>query len=100
LTGWIASALHGIPILVKDNIAANDGGLEASAGSFALLGSRPVHESSVIERLRQVGMVILGKTNMSEWAGLRGFKISSGGVLEEGRLWASIIPILRLPSSS
>ena len=48
------------------------------AGSFALLGSRPVHESSVIERLRQAGMVILGKKNMSEWAGLRGFKIGSG----------------------
>ncbi|KAK4205914.1 amidase [Rhypophila decipiens] len=68
---------HGIPLLVKDNIATNDR-LDVSAGSYALLGAKPAKESPVVSRLRQAGAVILGKTNLSEWANFRGLNISSG----------------------
>ncbi|KAM7219411.1 amidase signature enzyme [Rhypophila decipiens] len=69
--------LHGIPLLVKDNIATNDR-LDVSAGSYALLGTKPAKESSVVSRLRQAGAVILGETNLSEWANFRGLNIGSG----------------------
>ncbi|PVH81088.1 amidase signature enzyme [Cadophora sp. DSE1049] len=69
--------LHEIPILVKDNIATQDN-LQCSAGSYALLGAKPTVESSVISKLRQAGAIILGKTNMSEWANFRGQNISAG----------------------
>ena len=69
--------LHGVPILVKDNIATKDK-LDTSAGSHALLGSKPITESSLVSRLRAAGVVILGKTNLSEWANFRGLNISAG----------------------
>ncbi|KAK1834017.1 amidase signature domain-containing protein [Podospora conica] len=69
------SHLHGTPILVKDNIATSDR-LDASAGSFALLGAKPSDESSIIAKLRKAGALILGKTNMSEWANFRGDDVS------------------------
>ncbi|OTA54812.1 amidase [Hypoxylon sp. EC38] len=69
--------LHGIPILVKDNIATGDK-LDVSAGSYALLGAKPATESSVISKLRKAGVLILGKTNLSEWGNFRGLNISSG----------------------
>jgi amidase len=62
---------------VKDNIVTNDK-LDASAGSYALLGAKPVVESSVISKLRKAGVIILGKTNLSEWANFRGLNISAG----------------------
>jgi amidase len=70
--------LHGIPILVKDNIVTKDKSLDASAGSYAFLGSKPATESSLISKLREAGVIILGKTNMSEWANFRGLNISAG----------------------
>ena len=69
--------LHGFPILVKDNIATKDN-LHASAGSYALLGAKPADESFIISKLREAGVLILGKTNLSEWANFRGLQISSG----------------------
>lgn len=69
--------LHGIPILVKDNIATKDR-LDVSAGSFTLLGSKPATESSLISKLRAAGVIILGKTNLSEWANFRGLNIRAG----------------------
>lgn len=69
--------LHGIPILVKDNIATKDL-LDVSAGSYAPLGAKPANESSTISKLREAGVIILGKTNLSEWANFRGLEISSG----------------------
>ncbi|KAJ8132150.1 hypothetical protein O1611_g1472 [Lasiodiplodia mahajangana] len=63
--------LHGIPVLVKDNIVTKDK-LDASAGSYALLGAKPSVESSVIARLRNAGVIVLAKTNLSEWANFRG----------------------------
>jgi amidase len=69
--------LHGIPVLIKDNIDTADR-METTAGSLALLGSRPVTDAFVVQRLREAGAVILGKTNLSEWANIRSSHSSSG----------------------
>ena len=71
------SPLHGIPILIKDNIGTHDR-MTTTAGSLALLGCVPPRDSFVVQRLREAGAVILGKTNLSEWANFRGFRSSSG----------------------
>ena len=63
--------LFGIPILVKNNIDTNDE-MYYTAGSLALIGSRPAQDSMVAAQLRQAGVLIMGKTNMSEWANYRG----------------------------
>lgn len=63
--------LHGTPMLVKDNIATKER-LNVSAGSFTLLGPKPAIESSLISKLRGAGVIVLGKTNLSEWANFRG----------------------------
>ncbi|KAI4317432.1 hypothetical protein L6164_025300 [Bauhinia variegata] len=64
------SKLHGIPILLKDNIATKDK-LNTTAGSFALLGSVVPRDAGVVRRLRKTGVVILGKASLSEWAYFR-----------------------------
>jgi len=69
--------LHGIPILLKDNVDTHDK-MTTTAGSLALEGSIPPRDSSVAERLRAAGAILLGKTNMSEWANIRSDKSSSG----------------------
>jgi amidase len=69
--------LHGIPVLIKDNIDTHDR-MTTTAGSLALGGSSPLQDSSVAKKLREAGAVILGKTNLSEWANLRSSHSSSG----------------------
>ena len=69
--------LHGIPVLIKDNIATADK-MQTTAGSLALVGSLPPYDSAVAARLRAAGAVILGKTNLSEWANLRSSHSTSG----------------------
>jgi amidase len=69
--------LHGIPILLKDNIATADK-LTTTAGSLALAGVTPPKDAFIVERLRAAGAVILGKTNLSEWANFRSTHSSSG----------------------
>lgn len=69
--------LHGIPLLIKDNIDTADRML-TTAGSLALIGSRPSRDAFIVQKLRQAGAVILGKTNLSEWANFRSSKSSSG----------------------
>ncbi len=69
--------LHGIPILIKDNIDTADR-MMTTAGSLALVGSRPAQDSFVAKKLREAGAVILGKTNLSEWANFRSSHSSSG----------------------
>ena len=71
------SPLHGIPILVKDNIDTQDR-MMTTAGSLALVGAKPQRDAFVAQRLREAGAVILGKTNLSEWANFRSSKSSSG----------------------
>jgi amidase len=69
--------LHGIPVLIKDNIDTADK-MMTTAGSLALEGSIAARDAFVVERLRKAGVVILGKTNLSEWANFRSTKSTSG----------------------
>lgn len=69
--------LHGIPILIKDNIDTADR-MMTTAGSLALVGSRPTQDAFVAKKLREAGAVILGKTNLSEWANFRSSHSTSG----------------------
>jgi amidase len=69
--------MHGIPVLIKDNIATGDQ-METTAGSLALVGLKATADSTVAARLREAGIVILGKTNLSEWANIRSFSSTSG----------------------
>jgi amidase len=69
--------MHGIPVLIKDNIDTADR-MQTTAGSLALLGSKPTRDSFVAQKLRESGAVILGKTNLSEWANIRSSHSSSG----------------------
>jgi amidase len=69
--------LHGIPILIKDNIATADR-MMTTAGSLALEGVKPPKDAFIVEHLRDAGAVILGKTNLSEWANFRSTRSSSG----------------------
>jgi amidase len=69
--------MHGIPVLIKDNIDTADK-MATTAGSLALVGSKPHADAFVIRQLRQAGAVILGKTNLSEWANIRSNRSTSG----------------------
>ena len=75
--GKLLGPLHGIPVLLKDNIDTGDK-IQTSAGSFALVGKPALHDSTVAAKLRAGGAVILGKTNLSEWANFRSFFSTSG----------------------
>jgi amidase len=75
--GHILGPLHGIPVLLKDNIDTGDK-MQTTAGSFALVGVPAVQDSTVAAKLRAGGAVILGKTNLSEWANFRSFESISG----------------------
>ena len=67
--GRVRGPLHGMPILVKDNI--DMAGMINSAGSLAFVDNRPKTDAFIIRRLRDAGVVILGRTNLSEWANIR-----------------------------
>jgi amidase len=75
--GKIRGPLHGIPVLLKDNIDTHDK-MSTTAGSRALKGSHPLKDSYVAMKLREAGAIIIGKTNLSEWANFRGEMSSSG----------------------
>lgn len=76
--GRVRGPLHGIPVLIKDNIDTADR-MQTTAGSLALVGApAPRQDARVAERLRAAGLVILGKTNLSEWANFRSTHSSSG----------------------
>ena len=75
--GVVLGPLHGIPVLVKDNVDTGDK-MQTTAGSFALLGTPALRDSTVAANLRAGGAVILGKTNLSEWANFRSFESISG----------------------
>jgi amidase len=76
-SGRVRGPMHGIPVLVKDNIDTADR-MTTTAGSLALEGSRPTRDAFIVERLRAAGAIILGKTNLSEWANFRSTHSSSG----------------------
>ncbi len=76
-TGKVHGPLHGIPILIKDNIATKDR-MQTTAGSLALEGSIVPRDAYLVKKLRKAGAIILGKTNLSEWANFRGKNSVSG----------------------
>src|SRR3954468_8199576 len=76
-SGRTRGPLHGIPILIKDNIATADR-MMTTAGSLALAGAKPPKDAFIVTRLRDAGAVILGKTNLSEWANFRSTYSTSG----------------------
>lgn len=75
--GIVLGPLHGLPVLVKDNVDTGDR-MQTTAGSFALFGRPALQDSTVAANLRAGGAVILGKTNLSEWANFRSFESVSG----------------------
>ena len=75
--GRVRGPLHGVPILLKDNIGTADR-MTTTAGSLALEGSIPAKDSFVAQKLREAGAILLGKTNMSEWANFRSTHSTSG----------------------
>jgi amidase len=76
--GKVRSLMHGIPVLIKDNIDTADR-MKTTAGSLALVNApTPERDAFIVEKLRKAGAVIIGKTNLSEWANFRSTKSSSG----------------------
>jgi amidase len=75
--GKVRGPLHGIPIVIKDNIDTADR-MTTTAGSYALAGSIPLQDATIAARLRAAGAILLGKTNLSEWANFRSTHSSSG----------------------
>lgn len=75
--GKVRGPLHGIPVLLKDNIGTADR-METTAGSLALIGARPAKNAPLVTRLLAAGAVLLGKTNLSEWANFRSTHSVSG----------------------
>lgn len=90
--------LHGIPILLKDNIDTHDR-MTTTAGSLALEGSIPTQDSFIAKRLRDAGVIILGKANLSEWANFRG-DVSSSGWSARGGQCRNPYVLDRSPSGS
>lgn len=76
-SGKVRGPLHGIPILIKDNIDSGDK-MSTSAGSLALKDSKAQQDAFIVKKLREAGAVLLGKTNLSEWANFRSLRSSSG----------------------
>jgi amidase len=82
--GQVRGPLHGIPVLIKDNIATADR-MTTTAGSLALEGSIPSEDAFVSTKLREAGAILLGKTNLSEWANFRSSRSTSGWSGRGGR---------------
>jgi amidase len=76
-SGKVRGPLHGIPVLIKDNIDTGDH-MQTTAGSLALVGDPAPDDAFIVRKLREAGAVLLGKTNLSEWANFRSTKSSSG----------------------
>src|ERR1041385_1343013 len=96
--GHVCGPLHGIPILIKDNIDTGDRML-TTAGSLALVGQSAPRDAYIVEKLRESGAVILGKTNLSEWANIRS-KNSTSGWSGRGGLTRNPFALDRNPSGS
>jgi amidase len=76
-SGKVRGPLHGIPVLIKDNIDTGDK-MQTTAGSMAMVGSPAQDDAIIVRKLREGGAVLMGKTNLSEWANFRSTKSSSG----------------------
>ncbi|CAL5872730.1 uncharacterized protein PFLUO_LOCUS6997 [Penicillium psychrofluorescens] len=89
--GIIRGPLHGLPILIKENIGTDDE-LQTNAGSYALMDAKPISDSTIAARLRKAGMIILGKTNLSQWANFRSTNSSNGWSAWGGQVIAAHVP--------
>jgi len=96
--GKLRGPLHGLPVLIKDNIATHDR-MSNTAGSIALAGVPVPRDATLVTRLRQAGAVLLGKTNLSEWANFRG-KASVSGWSSRGGQTLNPYALDRSPSGS
>ena len=91
--------LHGIPILIKNNIATKDR-MNNTAGSYALLGSKVPIDSFMAKKLRKAGAIILGKANLSQWANYRSSNSSSGWSAHGGQVYGAYYPEMDPSGSS
>lgn len=89
--GIVRGPLHGIPILIKANIATNDN-MTTTAGSFALYGAIVLKDAGVAAKLRKAGVIILGKTNLSQWANFRSVNSTNGWSAYGGQCEAAYFP--------
>ncbi|EME48929.1 hypothetical protein DOTSEDRAFT_122180 [Dothistroma septosporum NZE10] len=89
--GSVCGPLHGIPILIKNNIATDDQ-MNNTAGSWALLGAKVPRDATMAAKLRKAGAVILGKTNLSQWANYRSDNTSNGWSAYGGQTYAAYYP--------
>ncbi|KAE9365213.1 glutamyl-tRNA amidotransferase subunit A [Stipitochalara longipes BDJ] len=97
--GIIRSALHGIPMLIKNNIATNDQ-MNNTAGSYSLLGAKVPRDATVAAKLREAGVVLLGKSNLSQWANFRSFNSSNGWSAYGGQVTGAYFPNMDPSGSS
>ncbi|KAI1775450.1 amidase signature domain-containing protein [Hypoxylon cercidicola] len=91
--------LHGIPILIKNNIATKDK-MDNTAGSWSLLGARVPEDSGMAKKLRQAGAIILGKSNLSQWANYRSSNSSNGWSAHGGQVYGAYCPSMDPSGSS
>jgi amidase len=91
--------LHGIPILVKNNIATFDQ-MNNTAGSYSLLGAKVPQDATVVAKLRAAGVVLLGKSNLSQWANYRSSNSSSGWSAYGGQVTGAYYPNMDPSGSS
>jgi amidase len=96
--GKVRGPLHGVPVIVKDNIDTHDK-MQTTAGSLALEGNLAIRDANIVERMRAAGAVILAKANLSEWANFRSSR-SSSGWSGRGRQCRNPYVLDRTPSGS
>ncbi|KAG9242148.1 amidase [Calycina marina] len=89
--GTTRGTLHGLPILIKNNIATFDQ-MNNTAGSYALLGAKVSRDSTIAKKLRDAGAIILGKTNLSQWANYRSSNSTNGWSAYGGQVTAAYYP--------
>ena len=87
----VCRPLHGLPILIKNNIATKDL-MNNTAGSFSLLGAKVPRDATVAAKLRKAGAIILGKTNLSQWANYRSSNSSNGWSAYGGQTYGAYYP--------
>jgi amidase len=85
--------------MLKDNIVTLDR-MEATAGSFALLGAKPAHESTVATKLREAGAILLGKVTLTEWANYRWTNAATGWCARGGQCTGPFYPKMKASGSS
>lgn len=90
--------LHGIPILLKDNMPTLDD-TDTACGSIALVGAKPAQEAAVVSALRRAGAIILGKANMAEWSGFRSTSGCSGWSARGGQTTGIYYPGMKASGS-